>query len=64
MVVFHDFLQKGGADRIHEVGGKNAADQKVDRVGFTRFLVFHRHVLIVEVVPEIGGVDTPVFDIG
>jgi hypothetical protein len=64
MAAFHNFMEKRRADRIDKMGGKDTADQQVDRIDFSRFFVLHGHTFVIKVVPEIGGVDPAVFDGG
>src|SRR5690606_4837265 len=58
-----DLVEKGRADGVDMVGGEDAAGEEVNRVGATAFLVVPWRPAVVEMLPEIGGVDSPVFNL-
>ena len=59
----HHFGEEGGRDGIDEVGGEDAGGEEVDRVVVAGFLVVVRRAQVVEVLPEVGGIDSAVLDV-
>ncbi len=59
-----DFLEEGGADGVDVVGGEDTAGEQVDLIGATAFLVGDGGAAVVEMLPEVGGIDSSVLDLG
>ena len=62
MMSLNDLTQKGGTDRVDEVGAENAAGQKIHRIVFPGLFIADRRSFVIEVFPERGRIKSPVLD--
>jgi len=58
-----DFQQECRADNIHKMSGKNSTGEKVYGVGIPYVLIIGSHFFVIQILPKIGGIDSPVLHV-